>query len=73
LVNDEKLSRRGVDREAVIGEFELSDDRMIEALSAGGFLVNLVASPEATKRLALEGYLPDELVQLWVVDVRTDG
>src|SRR6266545_4433703 len=68
-VGEEALAGIGGQREGLERQLEVPDDRVVEALHAGGVDPDVVGGPSATELLAAGGQLPDQIRQLPVVGV----
>ena len=68
-VNGEGESGFGSEVEALVGEFEIADEVMVEVFDAGAVGADVVGLPAAAELLASGGQLADEFVQPLVVGV----
>ena len=55
--------------DALVGELEVADDRVVELLAAGAVLADVVGAPPAAEGVAAGGQFADEVVQCLVVGV----
>ena len=70
-VDEQDEARLGGDGELLVGEGELTHDRVLEPLRAGAVGADVVRRPEAAEGLAAGGELADEVLQAAVVGVAT--
>jgi hypothetical protein len=68
-VGEEALAGIGSQREGLKGQLQVPDDRVVEALDAGGVEPDVVGRPADPELLAAGRQLPDQVRQLPVVAV----
>jgi hypothetical protein len=61
----------GVDRQRLVAELDLADERVMQALAAGPVEAHVVRGPADAERLAARRELPDQVLQVAVVRVVT--
>jgi len=71
-VGEKALARIGRKRERLERQLEIPDDRVMEALDAGGMDPDVVRGPANSELLAAGGQLPDQVRRLPVVRIPAD-
>src|SRR4051794_28202571 len=69
---DERLARVGGERQSLVGQAEVTNDPVVEALGSGGVPADVVRCPQGAELLAEGGQLADELVEEPAVGAAAD-